>query len=105
MDPDRGRLPGARFAKRRILEDVGELFLAGGSERGAEVRDGVEHRLDLRAAAAAGSLAVERGDRLARGVTASIQLERFDVAAVYDKRDRTLELAATVTPELIPEPD
>jgi hypothetical protein len=27
----------------------------------------------------------------------------FDVTAIYDKPNRTLELAATVTPELVPE--
>jgi site-specific DNA recombinase len=30
-------------------------------------------------------------------------LERFEVEAVYDKARRTLELAATITPELVPE--
>jgi hypothetical protein len=32
-------------------------------------------------------------------------LDRFHVEAVYDKANRTLELAATVTPELMPEPE
>jgi hypothetical protein len=31
--------------------------------------------------------------------------DAFDVTAVYDKRSRTLELAATITPELLPEDD
>ena len=30
-------------------------------------------------------------------------LDRFEVEAVYDKAGRTLELAATITPELVPE--
>ncbi len=30
-------------------------------------------------------------------------LDAFDVTAVYDKSDRTLELGATVTPEVVPE--
>jgi hypothetical protein len=32
-------------------------------------------------------------------------LDRFDVEAAYDKTNRTLELAATVVPELVPEPE
>lgn len=32
-------------------------------------------------------------------------LDRFDIEAVYDKPGRTLELAATITPELVPEPE
>jgi site-specific DNA recombinase len=99
-DPDH---PVVALAKRRILElstrrkVTSEAIAALDAQRPDGARPAEIEALlaavpDLRPALRSTSEAV----------LADI-LERFDVEAVYDKPNRILELAATVTPELIPD--